>query len=39
MEHIIGFAIIFGVIAGIIHVIREPKQTEIEKQKAEWRGW
>jgi hypothetical protein len=39
VEHLIGFAIIAGVILGIIHLIREPRQTEAERLKAEWSGW
>jgi hypothetical protein len=34
----IGFAIIAGFICGIIHLIREPKQTEAERLKEEWKN-
>ena len=39
MEHIIGYAMLLGIILGIIHIIREPRQTEAERLKEEWRGW
>jgi hypothetical protein len=32
----IGWSIVAGIICGIIHIVREPKQTEAERLKEEW---
>jgi hypothetical protein len=39
MDKFFGFALIFGVLIGIIKLVRQPKETEIERATAEWRGW
>jgi hypothetical protein len=38
MEKIIELALIAGTVAAIVHLTREPKLTDAETLKAEWRG-
>ena len=39
MERFYAICFVIGCIMGIIKLIREPKPTEAERLKVEWRGW
>ena len=43
MGNFVGYAMIVGVVLGLVHVVgdyfRGKRMTEAERLKQEWRGW